>query len=471
MRLIPQPTSFAAMSGICLHPDNINEIRTSVIEGEEAYHLTVEKNAVTIRANSDKGFFYGRKTLEMLKIQSEGKLFCCSVHDAPRFAYRGFMIDSARHMQSVAELKKLIDLAALLKFNVFHWHLSDDQGFRIELDSLPLLTEKGSVRKCDGFGKLCRSDKEYGGYYTKEEIRDIVAYCADRYIEVIPETDLPGHFSSVLHVYPELSCTGNEVEIKTRQGVYKDILCAGNEGTMPFLRKLFDEMCELFPGRYYHIGGDEAPKDNWNACPRCQAEIKKHGLKNADELQVYLCSQAAEYLKTKGKKTIVWNDILKGGTLPEGVMVQKWMDPKKLSANAAENGTQLIASDFDPFYLDYPYGQYPLKRVYDFAPAGKKYSEKAKLNIIGTETPVWTEFIPDDAKLEYQIIPRWFAVAENAWSAQDKKDYGAFRESCLKLTQYLAAKGYNYAPENKWDMNLLKRAAECLRFYKDFIAK
>lgn len=469
IRLIPQPADITETGGFCEKPDNIVCIKTSVVDGGESYHLNVEKTGITVKAKTDRGLFYGRKTAGQLRNFYPDGIPCCRIHDAPVYSYRGFMIDSARHMQTVRELKRIIDAAASLKYNVFHWHLSDDQGFRIELSGFPEITEKASIRPCDNFGKACRDDAPYGGYYTKAEIEEIVSYCRERFIEVIPEIDLPGHFSAILSVHPELSCKG-KAEIKTRQGIYKDILCAGNPDSLTFLKKLFDELCEMFPGPYFHIGGDEAPKDNWKECPACQKEIRRLGLRSEDELQIRFCHEAAKYLRSKGKKCIVWNDILKGGAIPSELIVQRWMDIKHLSAKAAQNGNSVIISNYKPYYLDYSYGQYPLKTVYGFTP-GKEFTAEAKKNILGVETPLWTEYVNSPEKLEYQLFPRWFAVAESGWSKDANKDYKAFEAASKKLCRYFSAEGIRCAPEKDWNMTPLRRAGNCLAFYYRALAK
>lgn len=471
IRLIPQPKRIIEKGGICTEKDNIICIKDSSIKNDEGYKLQILPDGIKIYASDEKGFFYGKTTLKQIKIQLGEKLPCLEIEDTPEYLYRGFMLDCARHMFSVEEIKKLIDAAALIKMNKFHWHLSDDQGFRIELESYPELTRLGSVRKCDNFGSMCRSDKEYSGYYTKKEIADIIEYCKERFIDVIPEIDMPGHTSAILHVFPKLSCRKEPVEVKTRQGIYKDNLCVGDERTGIFLRNLLDELCEMFPGEYFHIGGDEAPDDYRKDCPYCQCEIHNLGLSNAAELQCVFSNYVKNYLKGKGKKAIVWNDILKGEGLDKDIIVQRWMDPKNKAHKAANKGNKIIISDFKPYYFDYPYGMYPLKNVYKFNPAGgKALSETGRKNILGTETPVWTEFIDNNERLEYLTLPRWFAVAENAWSSQKDKDYEKFKSAAIKLCDYLNKNGYNCAPESDTDMPITKRLADVVKFFKAFLS-
>ena len=471
IRLIPQPKEIKELGSFCKNPENITLTEDSTVKAE-SYRLAINEDGITISASEEKGFFYGKMTLRQLETQCGGKLPCAEINDEPAFPYRGFMLDCARHMISTDEIKKMVDVAAELKLNYFHWHLSDDQGFRIELDSYPELTKRGSVRKCDNFGAMCRSDKPYSGYFTKAEIKEIIAYCAERFIEVIPEIDMPGHTSAILHVFPELSCKKEPVEVKTRQGIYKDNLCIGREETFEFARKLLDELCELFPCRFFHIGGDEAPDDYRKDCPDCQREIKKNGLSSSAELQCLFANRVKEYLKTKGKTAIVWNDILKGGCIDKDTFVQRWMDPKNMALTAANAGNKVIISDFKPYYFDYPYGMYPLRDVYKLNPTGyKQLTAAGRGNIVGTETPLWTEFIDNADRAEYLTLPRWFAFAENAWTPQDGKDYKAFRAAAHKYAEALGKCGYNCAPEADWDMPPHRRLADTAKFFRAFLSK
>lgn len=472
IRLIPQPKELIEKNGVCGNPENIVKIKDSTVKSSEGYRLDVTVDGIYIYASSDNGFFYAKMTLKQLKLLYKGKLPCLTVKDEPEFKYRGFMLDCARHMISVDEIKKMIDMAAMLKLNRFHWHLSDDQGFRIELESFPQLTEQGSVRKCDNFGSMCRSDKPYSGYFTKAEIKDIITYCAERFIEVIPEIDMPGHSSAILHVFPELSCRKEPVEVKTRQGIYKDNFCIGKAETAEFLKKLLDELCELFEYEYFHIGGDEAPDDYRKNCPDCQRMIKEKGLLNSAELQCVFANEIKEYLKAKGRKSVVWNDILKGGKLDRDITVQRWMDPKNNAIRAANNGNKVIVSDFKPYYFDYPYGMYPLQQVYDFNPKGyKELTETGRKNIIGTETPLWTEFVDNPERLEYLCLPRWLAFAENSWTPQDGKDYRQFKPAAEKLSKELKVLGYNCAPVKDFDMSVPKRLYDTAKFFRAFLSK
>lgn len=472
IRLIPQPKKIIENCGVCKENGNITCIDDLSIKNAEGYKLQIKPDGIKIFASNEKGFYYGKITLKQLELQFGAELPCLTIEDEPEFSYRGFMLDCARHIFSVDEIKKMVDIATLLKMNKFHWHLSDDQGFRIELDSFPELTKLGSVRNGDNFGSMCRSDREYSGYYTKKEIADIIEYCNERYIDVIPEIDMPGHTSAILHVFPKLSCKKEPVEVKTRQGIYKDNLCIGNDKTFQFITTLLDELNQMFPGEYFHIGGDEAPDDYRKDCSLCQKAIKDLGLASTAELQCVFSNNIKEYLETKGKKAIVWNDILKGEKLDKDTIIQRWMDPKNKAHKAANEGNKIIISDFKPYYFDYPYGMYPLKETYKFNPTGGKgLNENGRKNIIGTETPVWAEFIDNPQRLEYLTLPRWFAVAENNWSSQKDKDYRAFKSTAIMLCNYLNKNGYNCAPEKDFDMPIHKRLYNVAKFFKAFLSK
>lgn len=472
IRLIPQPKEVIPKEGICADPSNVKSFKDPSVKNPEGYRLDITKDGVYVYASCEKGLFYAGKTLEQLEMQYGGSLPCLTVKDEPAFAYRGFMLDCARHMIAVDEIKRMADAAAMLKLNVFHWHLSDDQGFRIELESFPELTERGSVRKCDSFGSLCRSSEPYGGYYTREEIKDVISYCSERFIEVVPELDMPGHTSAILHVFPSLGCRRADVDVKTRQGIYKDNICTGSDGALEFAKKLLGELCELFPYEYVHIGGDEAPDDFRNSCPDCQRKIKEKGLGCSADLKCDFSNELKKAAGEYGKKAIVWNDVLKGGGLDRDITVQRWMDPKNLAIRAANEGYRIIISDFKPYYFDYPYGMYPLCTVYGFNPAGHRgLTAQGRKNIIGTETPLWTEFVDNPGRLEYLCLPRWFAFAENAWTPQENKNYGEFRAAEKKLSAYLKSKGYSPAPEKDLDMPLPVRLYDTAKFFRAFLSK
>ncbi len=469
INVVPRPNSVTYIGGFVCETAFKNIFEYTVSEpklGDEGYCLKLEPASITITANTQKGLFYGEKTLEQLRFFKE--LPCVTVEDAPRFSYRGFMLDSARHMQSIDEIKKIIDVAACFKFNTFHWHLSDDQGFRIESEKFPELNAKGSWRESDDFGST-HIAKRYGGYYTKEEIRDIVAYCAERFIEVVPEIDLPGHTTALIHTFPYLSCTEEQIAVKTKQGIFDDILCAGDERTFDFVFELLDEVVELFPSERFHIGGDEAPKTRWKTCKKCQAKIRELGLENEEQLQGWFTQRVIEFLKSKGKKATVWNESLAGGNLPEGATVQMWMDPKKNSVKWANRGNFIINSDFYHYYCDYPYHMTPLKKTYSYSPIPKGVAPIMEKYVLGVECPLWTEYICDFEKLCYMAFPRFAAVAERGWTKERLCSHEDFESRFANILPLINEKGITPAAQTDWNYNPLSRLAGTVKFFADKI--
>lgn len=464
MKLVPQPYKITKLTGFSSLRE-IDLFENAPEFSEEEYELDISADRITARASGEKGFYYAKKTMKQISLLYD-KIPCVLIHDKPRFSYRGIMIDCARHMFSIAELKKMISVASDFKFNKLHWHLSDDQGFRIEIESFPELTEKGSVRKCDEFIN-CKSDKEYSGYYTKEQIKEIIDFCKANFIDVIPEFDMPGHQSALLHVFPEFTCSGDAVEVKTKQGIFKDIICAGNDEARRVLEKILDEICELFPYEYIHIGGDEVPKENWKTCEKCQKIMAENSLSDENALQCFFINKMAEYLENKGKKCIVWNDCLKGEGLSKTLTVQQWQGTAKKTALAANGGQKIIMSHFGAYYVDYPYGMHPLSAAYSFEPCNfRGLNADGKKNIIGVESPIWTEHINNEDRLEYMCFPRWFAVAETAWSEKKNKSYNDFYSVCRRLCDIYRNAGVNCAPESEWKKKSpLKRLTETIGFF------
>ncbi len=464
MRLIPQPQTLEVYSGTSGLRSITEKITDNTFSTDGEYELVIQADKISATASCDKGFYYAEVTLRQINSLYD-TVPCVRIKDKPRYTHRGFMIDCARHIFTVSELKKMISVAADVKMNKLHWHLSDDQGFRIELESLPELTKKGSVRAGDSFIN-CKSDKPYGGYYTKAEIREIVDFCAEHYIDVIPELDMPGHQSAFLHVYPEFTCTGEAVEVKTSQGIFKDIICAGNEKAQEYLKLILDEMCELFPYNTVHIGGDEVPKLNWRSCEKCRKTMEDNGISDYDDLQCFFINKMADYLKNKGKKVVVWNDCLKGKGLSPELIVQHWQKGVKRTAAAANAGQELILSPFTPYYADYPYGMHPLKAVYKFEPENfRGLGEKGRASVIGVESPVWTEHISTDERLEYMCFPRWFAVAECGWTAKESRSYNEFYEAVKRLCAFYEQNGLHPAPESDWNPSVLSRLSETVKFF------
>ena len=466
LNIIPKPNQVDFYGGTVNPAELPVEYHIDDSFGEEKYVLDIQKNKATIISKGEKGRYYAEKTY--MQLVSQGDLPLCKIVDEPAYSYRGFMIDSARHMQTVEELKKYILAAAEFRFNIFHWHLCDDQGWRIESEAFPELMEIGAYRDCHGFGS--DNGSRYGGYYTKDEIRDIIAFCKELYIDVIPEIDVPGHTTAIIATYPELSCRGEKIPVATNGGIFKDILCPGKEEVYEFCYKLFDEICELFPYGYIHIGGDEAPKARWCSCEKCQAKIKAEGLKDVEELQGYFTNKIIAYLEqVKGRKVLAWNEVLNSGIVTDSAIVCDWMDRKHKCEEYANKGGKIIAEDFYYYYLDYPYGMTPLKKTYGFSPLLEKLTEEGKKNVLGVETPIWTEYVEDFERMCYMCFPRLIACGEAGWTREENKDYKSFRKRLRVYDSKLLSIGVKMADEKEWDpafyiraKDIIKRFVSCL---------
>ncbi len=447
LNVIPQVQNVTYHGGECWLNDLDVAFNPNENYDDEAYCLDIKVDGITITAKGEKGKYYAMLTLEQLG--KMGKVPCCMIYDEPAFTYRSFMIDSARHMQTVDEIKAYITAAARYKFNYFHWHLCDDQGWRMESEKYPELMLKGSYRDCHGFGSP--NKETYGGYYTKSQIKEIIDFCAEKFIEVIPEFDIPGHSTAAISTYPWLSCRGMQVPVETVGGIFKNILCAGKEEVYDFCYGILDEICELFPCKYVHIGGDEAPKARWCKCPECQMKIKQEGLKNEEELQGYFVNKMIEYLASKGKEVLVWNESLNSGILDKRAITCDWMDPKGKSEEYANAGGRIIVEDFYHYYLDYHYGMTPLKKTYEYNPYLEKLNERGKKGVMGVETPIWTEYIEDFDKMSFMCFPRMIAVAERGWVKPENADYPSFRVRVESERGYLKSLGINMAAQDEWD--------------------
>lgn len=381
--------------------------------------------------------------------------------------YRGFMLDSVRHMQTIDEIKKLIDAIALLKFNKFHWHLTDDQGWRFESEKYPLLNTVSAVRPYSDFGKT-RIDEPYGRVYTKDEMREIVAYCKQKCIDVIPEFDMPGHTSALLSAYPHLSCGGEEVKIKTHQGIFKDVLCPAKDESFNTVTDILDEFLEIFPYEYIHIGGDEAPSDHWKACPDCQRLMRESGAKTYSEYQNIFMNKVIDYLEGKGRHAIVWNEAAKGENLDKRALVQYWKEDSKPTVKFLNDGGRAILSPFSYCYFDYGYSITPLNRVYSLKSTLPGLTDKGSKNIIGIECPIWTEFIDNNHRLEELLFPRIIAVSQIALG-KGNMPYPLFLSYVKAMREEL--KGIAFAPEKDWTKTRLSMPVGWLKFAKDHYTK
>tara|TARA_B110000902_G_scaffold67896_1_gene80546 strand:- start:1147 stop:2658 length:1512 start_codon:yes stop_codon:yes gene_type:complete len=402
--------------------------------GTEAYRITSSPDGIMI-THGELGNYRAQATLNQLGLLGHESVVLPygTIEDAPAFAHRGVLLDVARHFFKVPEIKRHLDVMALYKFNVFHWHLTEDQGWRIAIEAYPKLTEVGGWRT---YG-----DSVYGGYYSKEELLDVVAYASGLGIEVIPEIEMPGHSQAALAAYPELGCTGDSIGVATDWGVFKDIYCAGNEQTFDFLEAVLDEVCEIFPSKFIHIGGDEAPKFRWEHCAKCQARLAAENLENTEELQRYFITRIETYLNSKGKQIIGWDEILEGGLSPNAT-VQSWRGFEG-AQRAAELGHDAIVSPTSHAYFDYPVGNIDLPKVYSFDPIPKDLDPLLSGHILGGECNLWSERIPDMETLDRRFLPRGIAMSEVLWAYPKERDYESFRARIQPHYNVLDKMGYS----------------------------
>lgn len=436
------------------------------LEAEE-YVLEVADDQILVTGGTPAGVYYGLQTLKQL-IDEDETVNAVRIEDKPFFPYRGTHLDVARHFFTVEEVKKYIDILALHKINHFHWHLTDDQGWRIEIKKYPLLTKVGSIRKQTLVGKHEPTNHNYdgtphGGFYTQEQIRDVVEYAADRFITVIPEIDIPGHMQAALTSYPELGCTGGPYELWCRWGISDDVLCAGNDKSYEFLKDVMDEVMELFPSQYIHLGGDECPKVRWEECPKCQAKIKELGLKDSGNhkaehfLQNHVMSIMEQYLNDHGRKMIGWDEILEGSaTKTSTIMV--WRDHQH-AITALRRGNEVILTPRHYCYFDYCQTSQPeneplcvshrylsMRQMYRLDPFDRVMLHEQD-RVLGVQANLWTEYISDFKHLQHMLLPRLAALSETAWSYDRKELYDDFAERAKKhLPEFYDMHGLNYAP-------------------------
>lgn len=436
----------------------------------DAYRLKINSDQILIEAASEEGFFYGFQTLLQLfpnTIESDQSyiLPALSINDWSTFSWRGAHLDVCRHFYSAEFVKKYIDQLAKHKMNVFHWHLTEDQGWRIEIKKYPKLTEIGSMRKETIVGKnfdpYIGDTTEYGGFYTQEQIKEIVAYAADRFVTVVPEIELPGHAMAAIASYPHLSCTGEQIEVATSWGVFDDVYCAGNDSVFAFLEDVMDEVIELFPSEYIHIGGDECPKTRWKTCEKCQSRMKSEGLKDEHELQSYFIKRMEQYLLTKNKSIIGWDEILEGGLAPNAT-VMSWRGESG-GIEAAKQNHAVIMTPGSPCYFDHYQsenkkdeplaigGYNSLKSVYLYDPLPKDLPADKQQYILGAQANVWTEYMPNAKHVEYMLFPRLCALSEVLWTANKEKDFDNFEKRLNRHYQRLDAWDINYRKHQKED--------------------
>lgn len=437
---------------------------------KEAYSINVSSDGILVQAVAPEGIYRATRTLLKsvgTETTSSVEFPSAEVFDWPRFGYRGLMLDVSRHFSDVEMVKRTIDMLALHQLNIFHWHLTDDQGWRIEIKSHPELTEVGAWRDDTVVGRYLggtdypTDGKRHGGFYTQEQIREIVAYAKERYIEIIPEIDLPGHTSAVLAAYPQLGCEDKEYKVANRWGVIRDVLCAGNPASLDLFKDIMDEVCDLFPGKYIHLGGDECVKDRWKACPKCQKKIRELGLKDVgryskeDYLQSWFMGEVASYVQSKGKRVIGWDEILEGVPMDDSV-IMSWRGTEG-GITAARMGHDVVMTPTSDMYFDQsqtlasqleeiPVGGFiNVMKVYSYEPLPASLTPEQQKHILGCQANVWCEYMPEERIRQYQMLPRLAALSEVQWTMPERKNYKDFLKRLPKMLSIYDHYGYNYA--------------------------
>ncbi len=415
----------------------IHCLQDPAIEGTEAYDLDIETNAITIRASSREGMYHGMQSVRQIFLAAAGstEVPCVHISDRPRFAWRGCMLDTSRHFYSVAFIKKLIDLASLHHLNVFHWHLTDDQGWRLPVDRYPGLTEIGALRdeRRSSWGKTI------GGFYSNEDIREIVAFAGERHVQVVPEVDLPGHASAILAAYPELGCTGGPYHVEDRFGIFEDVLCAGNNDIFTLFDAIFDSLVELFPSQYVHIGGDEVKFSRWEACPKCRARMQELSLDAPQQLQSWITGHLVVMLRERGRTAIGWDEVLEGTEkfpLPQDLIVMSWRG-REGGLEASAKGHRVIMTpmtdgcylNFKPLDNDEEPGHLEvctIKQSYNMEPVPAEMSPEQEALVLGGQCNLWSEVIYASRIAEYMLFPRLCAIAEALWTPKDQRGIASF---------------------------------------------
>lgn len=437
---------------------------------KEAYSINVSSDGILVQAVAPEGIYRATRTLLKsvgTEKTSSVEFPSAEVSDWPRFGYRGLMLDVSRHFSDVEMVKRTIDMLALHQLNIFHWHLTDDQGWRIEIKSRPELTEVGAWRDDTVVGRYLggtdypTDGKRHGGFYTQEQIREIVAYAKERYIEIIPEIDLPGHTSAVLAAYPQLGCEDKEYKVANRWGVIRDVLCAGNPASLDLFKDIMDEVCKLFPGKYIHLGGDECVKERWKACPKCQRKIRELGLKDGsryskeDYLQSWFMGEVASFVRSKGKRVIGWDEILEGVPMDDSV-IMSWRGTEG-GITAAKMGHDVVMTPTSDMYFDQsqtlasqleeiPVGGFiNVMKVYSYEPLPASLTPEQQKHILGCQANVWCEYMPEERIRQYQILPRLAALSEVQWTMPERKNYKDFLKRLPKMLSIYDHYGYNYA--------------------------
>lgn len=464
---IAEPIVFASEDMVDQH---ILLLLDPAITNQEGYDLNISQSQITLKASNPKGIYYGLQTLKQLfpphvlshRTQWQNpKVPCCRIIDQPRFPYRGAHLDVSRHFFNVQEVKQFLDGMALHKLNYFHWHLSDDQGWRIESEVFPKLHQIGAYRKGTLQGKLFNKTsfvryETYGGYYTKQEIRDIIDYARQRNITVIPEIDVPGHSLAMLAAYPELACFSGSYEVATGWGIFKDVLCTQEE-TFTFLNTLLNEVMDLFPAAYIHVGGDENLKSRWRTCTKCAHQMSSQGLSNTHELQLYFIKRIEQIVHQRGRRIIGWDEIRQGGSTANAV-IMSWHDMTAGFLSAMEGYNAIMTPKqfcyFDKYQLkdrnaqDLSMAGYlPISKVYQFDPIPSGLSDDRKHFILGGQANLWTEYINNYSRLQYMAYPRLCAMSEVLWTEKELQNYPDFMKRMQIHFKRLEAMGINYCPQ------------------------
>lgn len=436
------------------------------IAGDEGYLLEVEPAGIKIVAPAPAGAFHGVQTLrQLLPLAGDDPVPAIDVpavriRDAPRFSWRGFMLDVARHFFDAGEVMRLIDALALLKLDVLHLHLCDDQGWRLEIEQYPRLIEVGATRPESHVGGFLSKKTDgipHAGHFTRQDIRSILDHAASRFVTVVPEIELPGHCSAALAAYPHLGCTGGPYAVATKAGIKKDVYCAGKDATFTFLEGVLCEVIDTFPSPWIHLGGDEVPKDRWRACPDCQARIKAEGLRDEGDLQAWFVNKLVAFVERRGKTAVGWNEIL-SDRLPPSVIGQHWLRGRDRVVKHLRRGGKIIGSQFFHSYLDYNHGVVPLSKVYAYDPVPRGLDARHRTGVVGIEAPMWTEFAATPAHVHAFVFPRLAAVAENAWTpVANGRDLSSFTARLPPLLARLRRMGIAHASIRASQPPLLER--------------
>lgn len=466
--IIPMPQTISLdKKGRMLNVDSttaiVDRLNANIIN-PEGWRITVDKKGITVEGSTEAGIFYAHQALRQIlpdgqpsNLKSQITLPFATIESNPRFAYRGMHLDICRHFFSKEVVKQYIDMLAMHGMNTFHWHLSDDQGWRIEIKKWPKLTEVGAWRQRTVIGRNMGlyDYTKHGGYYTQNDIREVVEYAAKQHITVIPEIDMPGHMVAAVTAYPELGCTGGPYEVWPDWGVSEDILCGGNPKVYQFLTDVIDELSELFPAAIFHLGGDEAPKVRWKACPRCQQKIRELGLSNEDQLQGYMVREMEKVLAAKGRRVMGWDEIM-DCDVPHTAVIMNWRDWKGVD-DPAKKGFDVVRTPNSTLYFDFYQipsnewtntlligGYSPLEKVYNYDPTPETLTDEEKKHVIGVQANLWTEYIGAQDLIEYQVLPRMAALAEVQWADPSQKDYDKFLKRLPRLITLYDQQGWKY---------------------------